>query len=45
MAVIGEQFDVGDEICGIVLSIRNSKDILSLWNRSANEGRINLKIR
>lgn len=45
MAVIGDQFDVGDEICGIVLSIRNSEDILSLWNRSASEGRINLKIR
>ncbi|KAL1917632.1 uncharacterized protein VTP21DRAFT_4025 [Calcarisporiella thermophila] len=45
LAVIGEQFDVGDEICGLVISIRSSEDILSLWNRSANEGRINLKIR
>ncbi|CAG8433370.1 8102_t:CDS:2 [Ambispora gerdemannii] len=45
MAVIGDQFDVGTEICGAVLSIRSSEDILSLWNQSANEGRINLKIR
>ncbi|KAF9182026.1 Eukaryotic translation initiation factor 4E type 2 [Haplosporangium sp. Z 767] len=45
MAVIGDQFDVGSEICGIVLSIRGGEDILSLWNQSAHEGRINLKIR
>ncbi|CAG8437938.1 1364_t:CDS:2 [Funneliformis mosseae] len=44
MAVIGDQFDVGTEICGAVLSIRSSEDILSLWNQSAHEGRINLKI-
>ncbi|KAK9763872.1 hypothetical protein K7432_009093 [Basidiobolus ranarum] len=45
LAVIGDQFDVGSEICGAVLSIRHSEDILSVWNRSAEEGRINLKIR
>ncbi|KAF9918526.1 Eukaryotic translation initiation factor 4E type 2 [Lobosporangium transversale] len=45
MAVIGDQFDVGSEICGIVLSIRGAEDILSIWNKSADEGRINLKIR
>ncbi|KAF9113647.1 Eukaryotic translation initiation factor 4E type 2 [Mortierella sp. AM989] len=45
MAVIGDQFEVGPEICGIVLSIRGAEDILSIWNRSASEGRINLKIR
>ncbi|KAG0365046.1 Eukaryotic translation initiation factor 4E type 2 [Mortierella sp. AD032] len=38
-------FDVGSEICGVVLSIRGGEDILSLWNQSAHEGRINLKIR
>ncbi|KAF9436743.1 Eukaryotic translation initiation factor 4E type 2 [Entomortierella beljakovae] len=45
IAVIGDQFDVGSEICGAVLSIRGGEDILSLWNQSAHEGRINLKIR
>ncbi|KAG0052273.1 Eukaryotic translation initiation factor 4E type 2 [Gryganskiella cystojenkinii] len=45
MSVIGDQFDVGSEICGIVLSIRGGEDILSIWNKSAHEGRINLKIR
>ncbi|KAF9202468.1 Eukaryotic translation initiation factor 4E type 2 [Haplosporangium sp. Z 27] len=45
LAIIGDQFEVGSEICGIVLSIRGAEDILSIWNRSAHEGRINLKIR
>ncbi|RKP37217.1 translation initiation factor eIF 4e-like domain-containing protein [Dimargaris cristalligena] len=45
LAVIGDQFDVGNDICGAVLSIRNSEDILSLWNSSAQDGRINLRIR
>lgn len=37
MAVIGEQFDVGDEICGAVVSIRFQEDIISVWNRNAND--------
>jgi Eukaryotic initiation factor 4E len=45
MAIIGDQFDVGQEICGAVLSIRGAEDILSVWNQSAREGRTNLKIR
>ncbi|SAM07737.1 hypothetical protein [Absidia glauca] len=45
MAIIGDQFDVQDEICGAVLSIRNSEDIISVWNKTSANGRINLKIR
>jgi len=45
IAVVSEQFDVDKEICGAVLSMRHSEDILSLWNRSANESKINLRIR
>ncbi|OAJ45079.1 hypothetical protein BDEG_28245 [Batrachochytrium dendrobatidis JEL423] len=45
LAIVGDQFDVGDEICGAVVSIRHSEDIVSLWNKSADEGRINLRIR
>jgi hypothetical protein len=36
LAVIGDQLQAGDELCGIVLSIRYQEDILSLWNRDAN---------
>jgi len=28
LAIIGEQFDVGQEICGAVISIRGGEDIL-----------------
>uniref|UniRef100_A0A8R1DT37 eIF-4F 25 kDa subunit n=1 Tax=Caenorhabditis japonica TaxID=281687 RepID=A0A8R1DT37_CAEJA len=36
MALIGEQFLIGDELCGAVCSIRNQEDIISLWNRNAD---------
>lgn len=45
LAIIGEQFDVNDEICGAVLSIRSSEDIISVWNKTSSNARINLKIR
>lgn len=46
MAIVGDQFwSIGDELCGIVLSIRNSKDLISVWNKSSDNGRVNLKIR
>ncbi|KAJ2718967.1 hypothetical protein GGI07_005493 [Coemansia sp. Benny D115] len=45
MGVVGDAFGVGSEICGIVLSIRNSEDIISLWNRSALDTKTNNHIR
>ena len=35
LAIIGEQFDVGDEVCGAVVSVRNNEDIISVWNKNA----------
>lgn len=37
IAIVGDQFELGDEICGAVLSIRSHEDILSIWNRSASD--------
>ena len=37
LAMLGEQFMVGEEICGSVISIRYQEDILSLWNRTASD--------
>lgn len=46
MAIVGDQFwNIGDELCGAVLSIRNSEDLISVWNKSSDNGRVNLKIR
>lgn len=43
-AVIGDQFsEASDEVCGVVLSMRNGEDILSIWTRNTG-GRV-LKIR
>uniref|UniRef100_A0A915KKE5 eIF-4F 25 kDa subunit n=1 Tax=Romanomermis culicivorax TaxID=13658 RepID=A0A915KKE5_ROMCU len=45
LAMLGEQFMVGDEICGAVCSIRNQEDIVSLWNKTASEPGITNRIR
>lgn len=37
MAMLGEQFLVGSEICGIVLSTQYPEDLLSVWNRTATD--------
>jgi translation initiation factor 4E len=44
LAMIGDQFgEASEEVCGVVLSVRNGEDILSIWAR-ANGQRV-LKIR
>ena len=45
LAVLGGQFRVGDEICGLVLSVRYQEDILSIWNRSADSRKVCMQIR
>ena len=44
-AIVGEQFGVGDEICGAVLSLRFQEDIISLWTRNATNHEANDRIR
>jgi len=44
LALVGEQFDVGDEICGAVMSIRFQEDILSIWNRTSDNQEMKLII-
>lgn len=43
LAMLGEQFMVGQEICGAVISVRyHTEDIVSIWNRNAkSQGVIN----
>lgn len=45
LAIIGEQFIVGNEICGAVISVRTSEDIISLWNKTASDSTITVGIR
>jgi predicted mannosyl-3-phosphoglycerate phosphatase (HAD superfamily) len=36
LAMIGEQFDEGNEICGAVASVRARQENITLWTRIAN---------
>ncbi|XP_054267809.1 eukaryotic translation initiation factor 4E type 2-like [Macrosteles quadrilineatus] len=37
LAMLGEQFMVGEEICGAVVSIRYQEDSISVWNKTATD--------
>jgi len=45
LAMLGEQFMVGEEICGAVVSVRYQEDIISVWNKTANDTTTTAKIR
>lgn len=45
LAILGEQFMVGDEICGAVVSIRFQEDILAIWNKTASDQQVTNRIR
>ncbi|KAJ4977378.1 hypothetical protein NE237_002484 [Protea cynaroides] len=36
LAMIGEQFDHGDEICGAVVNVRGKQEKISLWTKNAS---------
>ena len=40
LGVIGEQFTYPNEINGIVISIRNNQDTISIWNKSGRDHKI-----
>lgn len=44
MATVGDQFaEAGEEVCGMVVSVRTGEDVLSIWTK--NDGGRNIKIR
>lgn len=46
LALIGGQFGLPDgEVCGAVLSVRYSEDILGVWNKTANDREIVERLR
>ena len=40
LALVGDQLDYGENICGAVLSIRFNEDIVSIWNRNASDHQV-----
>lgn len=45
LAVVGEQFDAGDELCGCTITVRSECDMLALWVRNAASKAAIAKIR
>jgi len=45
IAIIGDQFDVEDGICGCVLSVRSNEDIISVWNKDDKDTEAKNRIR
>ncbi|KOB52034.1 Eukaryotic initiation factor 4E-2, partial [Operophtera brumata] len=45
MAMIGEQFMVGPELCGVVLSVRFQDDHLAVWHRTAADQQAAARVR
>lgn len=45
LAVIGDAFHLGDEVCGVVLVTKSGEDVLSVWNRHANNKEAKDRIR
>lgn len=45
LAIIGEQFNVGKEICGIVCSVRPQEDLISIWTKTANNQTVTQRIK
>jgi len=44
LAVMGDQFaEAGEEVCGMVVSVRSGEDVFSVWTK--NDGGRNIKIR
>ncbi|OQO15332.1 hypothetical protein B0A48_00715 [Cryoendolithus antarcticus] len=44
LALIGDQFlEAGEEICGVVVSVRSGEDVFSIWTK--NDGGRNIRIR
>ncbi|MEE6508928.1 hypothetical protein FKM82_023422 [Ascaphus truei] len=45
LAMLGEQFMVGEEICGAVVSVRFQEDIISIWNKTSSDQATTARIR
>ncbi|CAM8927740.1 hypothetical protein QQ045_023172 [Rhodiola kirilowii] len=45
LALVGDQLEHGDNICGAVLSIRHNEDLVSVWNRDASDQQVVMALR
>jgi translation initiation factor 4E len=45
LALLGEQFMVGEEICGAVVSVRFQEDLISIWNKTCSNQAVTSRIK
>jgi translation initiation factor 4E len=45
LAILGEQFMVGEEICGAVVSVRFQEDLISIWNKTCSNQAVTSRIK
>lgn len=45
LAILGEQFMVGEEICGAVVSVRFQEDLISVWNKTCSNQAVTSRIK
>jgi translation initiation factor 4E len=45
LAVVGDSFNLGDEICGVVLAIKHSEDVVSIWTKNSQDKERIMEIR
>ncbi|CAN6839974.1 unnamed protein product [Brassica oleracea] len=45
LALVGDQLDDAENICGAVLSVRINEDIISVWNRNASDHQAVMELR
>ena len=45
LCLIGNQFDARDSVNGIVVSVRYHEDIISIWNKDANDYEAKIRIK
>jgi hypothetical protein len=44
LGIIGEQFTEGEDICGVVVSIRNKQDRVALWTSTASNEAVQVSL-
>jgi len=45
LAVVGDLYGLGDEVCGIVCGTKATDSIISIWNKTAQDDDAKYKIR
>ena len=45
LALVGDAWGLGEEVCGLVLTLKGNEDVVAVWNRSAGDRDAVLRIK